>query len=197
MTTSENKNLVIERYVVNREKTLIEAYITDGPEKMKEDMGVTNEEWQLVFDHLVFSENLLYKSVMRNSDFFLDEYIKYGMAHVREIFNVSDSRYDRAFEVVFDLLAISNEGLYYHVLQHRDRYTVALKARGTDFVRKVLGVWKEKYEENWGKVLDVLLHATCDAIFSEQTFENGLRSFSMIMNGMREHRPIYKSGIIV
>lgn len=189
----QEKKQILERFAHGREDDLIERYIADGPTELKEKLGFADAAWRVVFDYLVFEHNLLYKTVMNSADFFVDSYIKHGMTHVRDILDVNDLRYDLMWDLVFDFVAISREGLYYHVLENRDKYLVAFRARGGDFVRKVLGVWKEKYEENWLKVLDFLLNAACDGIFSEQTFEHGLRSFSYMINGSRDHRPIWKS----
>ncbi len=192
----EDKKLLVERYVKGREDRLVDSYIQDGPAKVKKELGVSDEEWTAIFDYMVFVENLLYKTIITNMEFFLNEYIKFGSVHVREVLEITEPKYDVVWDVLFDFIAISHEGLYYHVLEHRDRYMTAMKARGTDFVRKVLGIGKDKYAENWERVLDFLLHAVCEAIFSEQTFEHSLKAFSRIMNGVREHRPIFKSGIL-
>ena len=193
---SLEKNLLIERYARGRENVLVERYIEDGPEVIQEDLGLLDEQWKVVFDYLVFGHNLLYKCVVQNSSFFVEEFVRGGACKVREMLCIENDMYDMIWDILFDFIAIANEGLYYHVLQHRDRYMVAFRARGSDFVRKVLGVWKAKYEENWAQILDILLNAVCDSLFSEQTFDHGLRSFSMIMNKTREHRPIFKLGII-
>lgn len=193
MNNLSDQNMLIERYVRGREAKLIDRYITDGPTAIKEEMGLSDEEWKVIFDHLVFEHNLLYKTVLQAKDFFLENYVKHGMAHVRDILNAVDDSYDLSLEIVFDFLAISNDGLYYHVLQNRDRYMIAFKARGGDFVRNVLGIWKEKYEENWAKILDLLLHSVCDDIFDERNFDYGLKAFSSMMNVSRVHRPIEKS----
>ncbi len=187
--------MLVERYVRGREAKLIERYIVDGPTVVREDLGVSEQEWKVIFDHMVFEHNLLYKTVIQAKDFFLENYVKHGMAHVREILNVSDDQYNLAFEVIFDFLAIANDGLYYHVLQNRDRYMIAFKARGGDFVRKVLAIWKPKYEENWAKILDLLLHSVCDDIFDERNFDEGLKAFSLMINSARVHRPVEKSEI--
>lgn len=194
---NQDQNLLIERYAKGKEDDLIDRFVGDGPTKIMEELDLSEDSWKVIFDYLVFEKNLLFKCVTRNVDFFIDEYIKYGISHVREIFGAVDEKYDMVFEAVFDFIVISNDALYMHVMEHRDRYTTALKARGADFVRKVLGVWPEKYSENWQKVLDLLLHAVCDAIFSETTYEHGLVAFSRIFNNVREHRPIYKSGILI
>lgn len=194
---SVSKQLVLARYVAGNEDSLIERYIVDGPSKLREDLGLKVAEWLVVFDYLVFEKNLLYKCITNNMDFFVDIYVKFGAAHVKEVLEIVDDKYSVVWEMLFDFIAISNDSLYFHVMEHRDKYVTALKARGSEFVRKVLGIWKPKYEDNWAKVLDFLLNAVCDAIFSEQTFEHGLRAFSLIMNGTREHRPIYKHGLII
>ncbi|MBT4917140.1 hypothetical protein HN709_01655 [Candidatus Peregrinibacteria bacterium] len=193
----EDNNLLIERYAKGKEDDLIDRFVCDGPSEIMEELGLSEEAWRVVFDYLVFEKNLLHKCVTRNGDFFVEEYVKYGISHIREILDIVNEKYDIAFESVFDFIVISNDALYLHVMEHRGRYTTALKARGADFVRKVLGVWRGKYSENWQKVLDLLLHAVCDAIFSETTYEHGLVAFSRIFNDVREHRPIYKSGILL
>lgn len=194
---NENPQLAVERYAIGRENKLIAAYILDGPKALRSKLEVGESEWQAIFDYLVFQSNLVYKSVITNKDVFLDEYIRNGTSHVREMLGILDEKYDDAWEVVFDFLAISNEGLYYHVLHHRTRYVQVMRKRGSDFIRKVLGVIGYKYEENWGKVLDYLLNAVCDDLFTERTYEHGLKAFSLLVNGMREHRPIFKSGILI
>ena len=193
---SLDKNLLVERYARGRENVLVGQYIEEGPLEIQEDLGLSDEQWEVIFDYLVFEHNLIYKCIIQNSDFFVEEFVRGGAAQVREMLCIEDDKYDMVWNILFDFIAIANEGLYYHVLQHRDRYMVAFKSRGSDFVRKVLGVWNDKYEENWSQILDILLNAVCDSLFSEQTFDHGLRSFSMIMNKTREHRPIFKLGII-
>lgn len=188
-----DQNMLLERYVRGREAKLIDRYISDGPTALKEEMELSDEEWKVLFDHLVVEHNLLYKTVVQAKDFFFDNYVKHGMAHVRELMDVVDDSYNLPLEIVFDFLAISNDGLYYHVMQNRDRYMIAFKARGGDFVRKVLGIWKEKYEENWARILDLLLHSVCDDIFDETNFDYGLKAFSAMMNVNRVHRPVEKS----
>jgi hypothetical protein len=192
----QSKKSLIDRLVKGKEDSLIESYIVDGPSKLRAKIEVSAEEWSVFFDYLVFEENLLYKCVVANSDFFVDIYIKFGSTHVREVLDIEDAKYDVIWEMLFDFIAIANEGLYYHAVEHRDKYMTAMKARGSDFVRKVLGVSKGKYEENWAKVLDFLLNAVCDAIFSESTYEHGLQAFAMMMNGVREQRALNRFGVI-
>lgn len=189
MTQSE-KNMVIESFVNGRESALIEQYIDLGPEAMKKEMGLSEDVFKVMFDHLVFAHNLLYKTVMANTEFFLESYVNFGMTHVREILNVLDDKYDKIFEVVFDYLVISFEGLKHHVVNHRSRYMAAMKEHGSDFVRKVLGVWDSKYDENWREVLELLLNGVCEDIFDERNAEANIKAFSLLMNQKREHRRI-------
>lgn len=188
----QKKNQIIERYVSGQESLLIEAYILDGPSELRSKLGVSEGDFQIIFDYLVFEHNLLYKCVTHSCDFFLENYIKHGVAHLREILDVTEKKYDLIWEVVFDFLAISREGLYYHFLEHKDRYVVIFKARGADFLRRTLGITKGKYNEHWAKILDTILGAFCQELFTEQSFEHGLRVFSALINGMRVHRPVAK-----
>lgn len=185
--------MLIERYGRGRESVLIESYIVDGPTMVAENLGLNNEQWLVVFDYLVFNHGLLFKVVKNNSEFFLDNYIKHGMAHVRDILGVNEDRYDLAWAMIFDFLAISCEGLPQHVVHHRERYMSTFRSRGGDFVRKVLGVWNERYYEHWSAVLELLLNGVCEEMFTEQTYDHGMRSFVYLMNGTRVHRVIDKS----
>jgi len=190
-----DKNEVVKKYVNGQEEALVEAYIKDGPSSIKEKMDLDDHVFEIVFDHLVFEHNLIYKAIISNHDFFADKYVRYGSAHIRDILDITDEKFDLIYEIVFDFL-VANEAVYYHVLQHRERYTTAFKARGKDFVRKVLGLWKPKYEESWQKIYEFLLNCLSDCIFSEKTLDQGIEAFSMIVNGSREQRIITQSGLL-
>jgi hypothetical protein len=189
------KNMLLARYVVGRENALIEKYISAGPTALREDLGLNEEQWTSIFDHLVFKTNMLDVCVKNSKDFFQEQFIKHGATHLREVLNIVESKYNKVWERIFDFIAVANDALYHHVLEHRDRYIVAFRARGGDFIRKVLGIWKDKYEENWAMILNLLLHGVCDGLFSENTYEHGMRKFTQIVNGMRVHRPVEKSEI--
>lgn len=193
--TAQDKNMLIESFARGRESSLIDLYIADGPTALREDLGLTEKQWRVIFDYLVFNFSLLSKCVASSSEFFLETYIKHGMAHVRDILDVNDFKYDGVWEMVFDFLAISSEGLHQHFVEHRDRYISTFRVRGGDFVRKVLGIWQDKYDEHWAKILDLLLHGFCDEMFDEQTFEQGLCIFNRMINSTRIHRPLAKSEI--
>lgn len=194
--TQEDKNLLLERYARGRESSLIENYILQGPKEMMENMGLEKEEWLVIFDYLVFHHGLLYKCVTKSIDFFLEAYVKHGVNHVRDILEVHDEKYDLVWGMVFDHLAIANEGLHYNVLHHRERYVVEFQARGGHFLRKSLGIWNEKYDKQWEQVVELLLHAACEDFFSDQEFEHSLRSFAYIVNGGRVHRPVWKMDML-
>ncbi|PIZ75180.1 hypothetical protein COY05_04820 [Candidatus Peregrinibacteria bacterium CG_4_10_14_0_2_um_filter_38_24] len=196
MFNDKDKNLVIERFAKGQEDELIRKYIILGPSKMKEEVFLTDEEFEVVFDYLVFENNLLYKCVVANVDFFLDQYVRHGMAHLRDMLGVLNEKYDAICEVIFDFLVISHDGLLLHVIEHRGKYLDSLNEYGSEFVRKVLGVSGAKYSENWEKVLDFLLKSVVKNIVSEKTFEQGIDAFTMIYNGSREQRQITKEGIL-
>lgn len=188
--------MILERYVHGKVAELISAYIDCGPTKLREDLGLDDSHWIVVFDHLVFDHNLPFKVVMKNVDFFLDLYIKNGFAHVRDVLDILDEKYDVMATLIFDFLAISNDGLEYHVMHHRDKYVAAMWEHDAEFVKKVLYISSAKYEESWAKILDILLHATCDDINDKYAFENALKAFSSMANTMREHRRINEEGLL-
>lgn len=184
------KKQLINLYAKGKEESLIEVYIVAGPTELRKTMGLNKTEWNVIFDYLVFESDLIYKCVSQNVDFFVDLYVKYGMNHIREILEIEGSKYNLVVDDLFKLIAIRNEGLYLNVLQNRKKYTLALKARGADFLRRILGISDEKYNAAWTKVLDILLNAVCDGIFTQRTLDHGLQHFAMMMNEMRVHRVI-------
>jgi hypothetical protein len=190
------KNMLILRVAEGRESALIESYLEDGPTKLKLSLDLSDEQWEAIFEYLVFKHNLLFKAVNANSEFFIEKYISFGTVHVREILNATDQKFDEMWSVVFDFMAIANGALIEHVVEHRERYLDALWEHGSDFVRKVLGVFDDKYEENWAKVLDFLLHATCGDLFSERNMDEALKAYTALYNVQREQRPISESGLI-
>lgn len=185
-----DKKTLVELYAKGREDNLIEAYNVAGPAALRKAMGLTKGQWVVIFDYLGFEHDLLYKCVAGNIDFFVDLYVKYGMNHVRAVLEIEACRYDSLVEDLFKLIAVANEGLYLNVLQNRKRYLLAFKARGADFLRRILGIADCKFDFAWEKVLDILLNAACDGLFSERTLEHGLMHFAMMANEGREHRRI-------
>lgn len=188
--TKLEKNMLLESFARGRESVLTEKYLADGPTAVREQLGLDEAQWQVVFDYLVFQHGLLLKVVSRNAEFFVENYVKNGLAHVREILDIEDEKYDLAFEAVFDFLAISKEGLRFHVLHYRERYMAVFHERGAEFLRKVLYIWNEKYEESWAEVLELLLNGVCERMFEEKNAENSLRAFSCLMNGRRISRKL-------
>ena len=184
------KKQLVDLYAKGKEDQLIEVYIVAGPTELMKTLGLKRGEWNIIFDYLIFEHDLLYKCVAQNVDFFVDLYVKYGMKHIREVLEIENNKYNLVAEDLFKLVAIRNEGLYLSVLQNRSKYSLALKARGVDFLRRILGISAEKYNVAWEKVLNILLNAVCDGIFTQRTLDHGLAHFAMMMNEMREHRVI-------
>ena len=184
--------MLIESFVRGRETVLTEKYIADGLSALKEVLGLSEVQWRVVFDHLIFQHALVYKCVTASKDFFLEAYIKHGSTHVREILDIVEGKYDEVWQMIFDFLAIANKGLEYHVIEHRDRYMTSFKVRGGDFARKVLGIWNSKYDEHWSRILNLLLHSVCESHFDEKGFEGSIRLFTSIANINRVHRPLNK-----
>ena len=188
-----DKNLILERYAKGKEEALVERYILDGPAQIKDDLGLTDEQWEAVFEHLVFGFDLLGKIVKASPEFFIETYVKYGILHLREVLEVGDRKFDEAWEKLFDLVAVENKALLYHVIEHREEYYQALVTKGADYLKKILQISAEKYEELWLKVLDMMLSNFCAQKFTEMDFDHGLRVFTDMMNKARVHRPLVKN----
>jgi len=193
MLNPQDKNLILERYVKGKEETLIERYIQDGPAQLKDDLGLADEQWEAVFEYLVFGFDLLVKTVNASPEFFTETYVKYGILHLREVLEVGDRKFDEVWTKVFELIAVENKALLYHVIEHREEYYQVLMNKGADYLRKILQISAEKYEELWVKVLDVMLSNFCAQKFTELDFDNGLRVFVDMMNKGRVHRPLVKN----
>lgn len=182
----------LEALFKGREDELVKKYITQGPSALKKELKLKEYEWKQVFDYLVFNHDLLYKTVTNSPIFFTDMYVKHGIRHVRDVLDVYWSKYDEVCERVFDFLAIERNGLYFHVMEYRDKYYLALTTRGTEFLKILLGILDEKYEESWFKVLDTMLNANVDAMMSEKAFDIALAKFCKIAEDGRKHRAITK-----
>ncbi|MFA5948158.1 MAG: hypothetical protein WC806_04255 [Candidatus Gracilibacteria bacterium] len=185
-----DKNLILIRYAYGKEDFLIEKYIKDGPEALKDHLGTDDESFSVIFDHLVFEHNLLYKAVLKAEDFFVDEYVKYGISHVRNILDIEDSKYNLIFESCKDFILICHDGLYLHVLNNRDKYLLALKARGENFLRVLLNIHHKRYDGIFKIVFDVLNNSCADGMLNMVGFERGISIFNNIFNKGRECRPL-------
>jgi len=188
---------ILEAYVKGNEDFLINKFIQDGPSQIKLELNLKDSEWLVIFDCLVFEHNLLYKTVLKNTEFFVDAYVKYGMDHARSILDVSDNKYDLVWEVVFDYIVGACDALYLHVLEKRDYCFEILENKGGQALRNSLGISKGKYDVLWEKVLTVLLNVYCENATSEQNFSSGLKAFSLLMNESRVQRPINEFGLLI
>ena len=191
------KAQILEAYVKGNEDFLINKFIQDGPSQLKLELNLKDSEWLIIFDSLVFEHNLLYKTVLKNTEFFVDIYVKYGMEHVREVMDVADKKYDLVWEVVFDYIVGACDALCLHVLEKRDECFEMMEQKGGQFLRNYLGISKGKYDVLWEQVLTVLLNVYCENATSEQNFDSGLNAFSLLMNESRIHRPINEWGLLL
>ena len=195
--SQEEKNLLIERYVRSREKNLINSYIADGPTELRNRLGLNEQQWEIVFDYLVFNFDLLIKCINGNGDFFLNTYVKYGMDHVRDLLNISSDKYDHISQKLFHIIAIEQDGLYYHVLENRTKYHCVFRSRGSEFLRTKLLINTGVHDDYWRKILSLFLSDYCNDLLTEKKLEQSLYAFTQVMNGLRVHRPIEKSEIIM
>lgn len=179
------KNLILEKYAFGSESELIDLYIAEGPSEVRRIRRISAPEWTFVFDYLVFEHDLLMKAVKASQDFFLDVYVKYGVDHVRSILDVRNSKYDVAFEAVFDYLAIAHDSLYRHLLENKEKYCRELKEKGMEYLKKTLGVVKPKYSAQWEVILNVMLFAYCENASIERNMEEGMKIFAKIYNAGR------------
>lgn len=191
--SSESKALLegLRISVRQREESMLICFIQQGPEVLRRMAGVqTDADWQMVFDRLVFSGQVLKKCVVDFMPFFKHMVVEHGPFVLRKIFNIEASKYDRVFLELFELVAIANGGLYDYV--YRNRYGIAQRIREgrAGDLRLELGLKNDKYNALWGEILGILSNSVCEHVNTETTLEKGLQTFSLMMNNVRSHRSL-------
>jgi hypothetical protein len=174
-----------------QEEDMLTVFIQQGPEVLRKKLNlVKDSDWMLVFDHLVFSGEVLKKCVVNFMPFFKHMVITHGPAVLRKIFDIDGKKYDPVFEQLFDLVAVSHGALYDYVYNNREMFAKRITAGRTKSLRHELCLGGAKYDSLWEEVLGLLCEAVCTAADSDRAYESGLLAFSMMMNGLREQRSL-------
>lgn len=185
---SEKYQEFLRENLFGNEKFWIDNYIKYGPEKLQEISEIPDNLWEILFDYLVFEHDLFLKIVNQNLSFFEKFFVKNGALEIRGILKADDAKYGKAWDEVFDYLAIEKGLLCRYVLENRRKYSISLKARGGKFTRILLGLYEDKYKENWKEILGVLENILDEGTESSRILEEGLKKFSLLFNQMREQR---------
>jgi len=141
----------------NQEEQMIVTFIQQGPSVLRKNMGVTSDaDWQLVFDRLVFSDDVLKKCVMNFMPFFKAMVSEHGPSVLRRIFEIDAAKYDSVFEKLMGLVCVSEGALYDHVFRNSEKFLSLIKAGNADDLRKQLCLEGDKYESLWIEILELL-----------------------------------------
>lgn len=181
-------HLHVLQTIKGSESAVIELYIASGDKEVMKKYAWSPAEWRVVFEYLITEHNLLYKRVLSDFDYFVDEYVKNGFSKIRRVLDVFDAKFDPYIEVVFDFIAIANGSLYFHVLKHKARYAQALQIHGEDFIRKILRLSKERYNTQFIQVLALLSRESDGVEYANFDFEDGMDDFGALVSSYRIHK---------
>ena len=174
-----------------REEAMLTVFIQQGPDVLRKQLKLVKDtDWELVFDHLVFSGEVLKKCVVNFMPFFKEMVLKHGPEVLRKIFDIDGKKYDPVFEKLFDLVAVSHGALYDYVYKNRLMFAKRITAGKTKGLRKELCLAGAKYDPLWEEVLGLLCEAVCTKAGDDRAYESGITAFSMMMNNLREHRSL-------
>ena len=174
-----------------REEEMLTVFIQQGPEVLRKNLKlVKDSDWELVFDHLVFSGEVLKKCVVNFMPFFKHMVLEHGPVVLRKIFDIDGKKYDPVFEKLFDLVAVSNGALYDYVYRNREMFAKRITAGRTKSLRKELCLEGAKYDPLWEEILGLLCEAVCTKAGSDRAYESGITAFSMMVNTFRQQRSL-------
>jgi len=174
-----------------REESLMELFIQQGPEALKQQLGISNEQdWKLVFDRLVFSKDVIKKCVVNFMPFFKKMVIDHGPVVLRTILSIEENCYDKVYEQVFDLVGVSDGAIYDYVYAHGDYLSARVRNGDAAALRAELGINKSKYDQLWAELLGILHARVCETINLQSNLERELDAFSKIMSVAREQRSL-------
>lgn len=178
-----------------REVQLMETFIQEGPDSLRQKLGIsTDAVWMQIFDRLIFQKGVVKHCVLKFLPYFKHLVSEHGPAVLRSVFGIENRKYDQIFEHVFDFVAVGHNALYDHVYQNRHDYAQLIRKGDAKNLRSKLCVEAKRYDGLWQELLEILMKATCEELYSESVYDRGLTAFSMIMNQTRTHRSLRSYG---
>ena len=181
--------------VLEKKKFLLsQAFVELGPDALRNYLNLSSEqEWKSVFDYLL-QQGVLRQCILKYLPFFMDLFMAKGPLALRRVFRIESGEYDPVFQEIVDLVGISHGALYAYVESNRDEFARRISSGSVKTLRRELGLDARRYDVTWSEVLDMLVAAVCDRATEDRTYDEGLRAFSMLMNGLRTHRSIRSFG---
>lgn len=181
----------LKESLAGREDLMMTVFIQQGPDAVRARFGLTDDaDWKLVFDRLVFSKEVVKKCVVNFMPFFKHLVAEKGPLSLRTVFEIEKPEYDKVFEQVFDLVAVSDGAIYDYVFKNAGPLAEKVKSGKGMSLRKDLGMGSAKYDPLWSELLDIIHTEVCAGIANEDTLDRGLDAFSLLMSSLREQRSL-------
>lgn len=186
-----NKLFSLRQELDAREVQLMETFIQEGPESLRQKLGVSSDIiWRQIFDRLIFQKGVVKHCVLKFLPYFKYLMTEHGPGVLRSIFGIEEAKYDQVFENIFDFVAIGHNALYDHVYQNRHDYAQMIRKGHAKNLRSQLCIQAKRYDGLWQEFLEIIMKATCEELYSESVFDRGLTAFSLIINKTRTHRSL-------
>lgn len=131
-------------------------------------------------------EEKLQSMLQQKADRLMKIFIDEGPAALRTKLGIT---LDKHWAYVFDYL-VGSGALYDHIYLHKDEYVRAIMSGRTKNIRDSLCPNVLKYDPLWSEILDILQQGVCTKVYPEHKFDQGIRVFTSIMNGLRGQRSL-------
>ncbi len=177
---------LLKESVKKREEELMVIYIQQGPEVLRAKVGAkTDESMRMVFDRLVFTDDVLMKCVMNFMPFFKSMVAENGPLVLRKIFAIESARYNPVFEKLFDLVAVANGALFDYAYRNRTELAARIMRGDGGEIRKMLCLTGRRYDALWGEILRMLIDCVCDSILADRMNKDGIQALMKLFEAAR------------
>lgn len=142
------------------EDALMTIFIQQGPQTLREHLHIKREnDWNIIFDYLVFSKDVLKRCVLGFLPFFKDLVRTQGPLALRRVFGIENRMYDTVFETLFDFVAVAHGALFEYLHDHSAELLELVKRGEGSCLRAKLGLDSQKYDYLWEEVLEFMAHS--------------------------------------
>lgn len=177
--------------VSGQEEQFIKIFMEEGPASLRQKLQLNKEsDWKVFFDHLIFKHNLLVICVLRFKDFFIQLVRDNGPKKLRKVLGIEDSVYDQTFEKIFDFIVISTGAIFDYVARNQEKFLEEIRSGRGEDIRKSLSLQGSRYDQTWHMIIDQLLSNFEKDLISERILDQGIQSFTYLMNMLRVWRAL-------
>jgi len=180
ISEEQAKKEMLLQAINGHEDRLMEVFIQQGPDELRKQLKVRDDfTWSTIFDHLVFSKDILKRCVMFFLPFFKNLVREQGPAALRRVFGLDNAMYDSVFESLFDFIVVANGALFEYVHEQTSCLVTMIKQGRGNEIRSLLCLDKPKYDTLWKDVLDFLCHSYSRQLIHEADYELNMRLLSL------------------